>query len=57
MLMFGASRACYVVLLQGMFSFTGLNPDQTKKLVEEHSVYLTGKSGSSVQGRPTRADC
>lgn len=26
-----------------MFSFTGLNPDQTKKLVEEHSVYLTGK--------------
>ena len=29
--------------LQGMFSFTGLNPDQTKKLVEEHSVYLTGE--------------
>lgn len=29
--------------IQGMFSFTGLNPDQTKKLVEEHSVYLTGK--------------
>jgi hypothetical protein len=26
-----------------MFSFTGLNPDQTKKLVEEHSVYLTGE--------------
>ena len=57
MLMFGAIRACYVVLLQGMFSFTGLNPDQTKKLVEEHSVYLTGKSGSHVQGWPTRVDC
>lgn len=25
----------------GMFSFTGLTPDQTKRLVEEYSVYLT----------------
>lgn len=27
----------------GMFSFTGLNPEQTKRLVEEYSIYLTGE--------------
>ena len=26
----------------GMFSFTGLNPAQTKELVERQHVYLTG---------------
>ena len=37
----------------GMFSFTGLNPDQTKKLVEEHSVYLTGNGRISMAGLNT----
>jgi aspartate aminotransferase len=29
-----------------MFSFTGLNPQQTKRLVEEYSIYLTCACGS-----------
>jgi len=34
----------------GMFSFTGLNPQQTKRLVEEFSVYLTANGRISMAG-------
>lgn len=33
-----------------MFSFTGLKPAQTKSLVENHHVYLTGNGRISMAG-------
>ena len=33
-----------------MFSFTGLNPKQTKALVEDHHVYLTSNGRISMAG-------
>lgn len=30
----------------GMFSFTGLNPDQCKKMVENAHIYMTGNGKS-----------
>lgn len=37
-----------------MFSFTGLTPDQTKRLVEEYSIYLTGNGRISMAGLNTK---
>ncbi|KAF2479110.1 pyridoxal phosphate-dependent transferase [Neohortaea acidophila] len=34
----------------GMFAYTGLNAEQTKKLAEEHSVYMTKDGRISVAG-------
>jgi len=34
----------------GMFSFTGLNPAQVKKMVNERSIYMTGDGRISVCG-------
>lgn len=34
----------------GMFCYTGLNKDQVKKLIEEHSVYLTNDGRISMAG-------
>lgn len=31
----------------GMFSFTGLNPDQCKKMVENAHIYMTGNGKQS----------
>lgn len=35
---------------KGMFSFLGLSPEQVKKLVNEHSIYLVGSSRINVAG-------
>lgn len=37
----GRSDWAHIKSQIGMFSFTGLTPEQTKRLVEEYSVYLT----------------
>lgn len=36
-----------------MFSFTGLDPDQTKRLVEEYSIYLTCGYGEATGSAPS----
>ena len=33
-----------------MFSYTGLSPDQVRRLREEHSVYLVGSGRANVAG-------
>ncbi|KAG0683760.1 Aspartate aminotransferase, cytoplasmic [Pichia californica] len=35
---------------QGMFSFTGLNPEQVSKLENDHGIYLLGSGRASVAG-------
>lgn len=35
---------------QGMFSFTGLNPDQVAKLEKDHAIYLLGSGRASIAG-------
>lgn len=37
----------------GMFSFTGLNPQQSKRLIDEHSIYLTANGRISMAGLNT----
>jgi aspartate aminotransferase/aromatic-amino-acid transaminase len=39
----------------GMFSFSGLNPDQVKTLKEKHSIYIVGSGRINVAGM-TRAN-
>jgi aspartate/tyrosine/aromatic aminotransferase len=34
----------------GMFSFSGLNPDQVAKLKEEHAIYIVGSGRINVAG-------
>ncbi|MHC4858239.1 MAG: aminotransferase class I/II-fold pyridoxal phosphate-dependent enzyme, partial [Planctomycetota bacterium] len=34
----------------GMFSFSGLNPDQVKTLKEKHSIYIVGSGRINVAG-------
>lgn len=38
----------------GMFCYTGLSKDQVKKLIEEHSVYLTNDGRISMAGVTTK---
>lgn len=38
----------------GMFCYTGMNKDQVKKLIEEHSVYLTNDGRISMAGVTTK---
>ena len=34
----------------GMFSFTGLNPNQVKHMTEKHAIYMTGDGRISLAG-------
>jgi aspartate aminotransferase len=40
----------FIELEKGMFSFLGLSPEQTKRLREEHSVYMLDSSRINVAG-------
>lgn len=40
----------HIVNQIGMFSFTGLSPEQVKRLEEKHAVYLTANGRASVAG-------
>lgn len=34
----------------GMFAFSGLNPEQVKKMINEHHVYMTSDGRISMAG-------
>ena len=34
----------------GMFSFTGLSPEQSKQMVEKHHIYMLGNGRVSMAG-------
>lgn len=40
----------HIVEQQGMFSFTGLSPEQVKNLEEKHAIYLLGSGRASIAG-------
>jgi aspartate/tyrosine/aromatic aminotransferase len=40
----------FIARQRGMFSFSGLNPDQVKALREKHAVYIVGSGRISVAG-------
>lgn len=40
----------HIVKQIGMFSFTGLSPEEVKRLEEKHAVYMTGNGRASVAG-------
>lgn len=40
----------FIARQRGMFSFSGLNPDQVKALRERHAVYIVGSGRISVAG-------
>lgn len=45
-----AERFAHIAIQRGMFSYTGLSPEQVRRLREEHSVYLVGSSRANVAG-------
>ena len=52
----------HVVSQIGMFSYTGLNADQVKRMVDEFHIYMTGDGRISMAGVsraviPYLADC
>ncbi len=40
----------FITRQRGMFSFSGLNPDQVRRLREKHSVYIVGSGRINVAG-------
>ena len=40
----------FITRQRGMFSFSGLTPEQVKRLREEHSVYIVGSGRINVAG-------
>lgn len=40
----------FIAQQRGMFSFSGLNPDQVKALREKHAIYIVGSGRISVAG-------
>ncbi|MCY1442155.1 Aromatic-amino-acid aminotransferase [compost metagenome] len=45
-----AERFAHVAIQRGMFSYTGLTPEQVRRLREEHSVYMVGSGRANVAG-------
>ncbi|MNE82233.1 Aromatic-amino-acid aminotransferase [compost metagenome] len=45
-----AERFAHIAIQRGMFSYTGLTPDQVRRLREEHSVYMVGSGRANVAG-------
>lgn len=43
-------RFAFVAEQRGMFSYTGLNPEQVKQLREKHSIYMVGSGRANVAG-------
>ncbi|KDN44729.1 putative aspartate aminotransferase, cytoplasmic [Tilletiaria anomala UBC 951] len=46
----GAKDWSHILKQIGMFTFTGLNPAQCKKMVETHHIYMTGNGRISMAG-------
>ncbi|WP_207885289.1 amino acid aminotransferase [Pseudomonas sp. 30_B] len=45
-----AERFAHIAIQRGMFSYTGLTPEQVRRLREEHSVYMVGSGRANVAG-------
>lgn len=43
----------FIVDQKGMFSFSGLNPEQVQKLRDEHAIYIVGSGRINVAGMTT----
>jgi aromatic-amino-acid transaminase len=43
-------RFAHIGVQRGMFSYTGLTPEQVKKLRDQHSVYMVGTGRANVAG-------
>ncbi|AKV07404.1 aromatic amino acid aminotransferase [Pseudomonas fluorescens NCIMB 11764] len=43
-------RFAHIGVQRGMFSYTGLSPDQVKQLRDHHSVYMVGTGRANVAG-------
>lgn len=43
-------RFAHIGMQRGMFSYTGLSPEQVKQLRERHSVYMVGTGRANVAG-------
>ena len=44
----------HIVQQKGMFAYTGVNPEQVKKLKEECFIFLTGDGRISIAGLNTK---
>lgn len=49
-----AERFAHIAIQRGMFSYTGLTPEQVRRLREEHSVYLVGSGRANIAGIDAR---
>ncbi|WP_152224734.1 amino acid aminotransferase [Pseudomonas sp. SCB32] len=45
-----AERFAHIAIQRGMFSYTGLTPEQVRRLREEHSVYMVGSGRANIAG-------
>ncbi|PWB33495.1 aromatic amino acid aminotransferase [Pseudomonas sp. SDI] len=45
-----SERFAHIAAQRGMFSYTGLSPEQVKQLREQHSVYMVGTGRANVAG-------
>ncbi|MDR0211607.1 MAG: aspartate/tyrosine/aromatic aminotransferase [Pseudomonas putida] len=45
-----AERFAHIAAQRGMFSYTGLNPEQVRLLREKHSVYMVGTGRANIAG-------
>ena len=44
----------FIVDQKGMFSFSGINSDDVKKLKDEHSIYIVGSGRINIAGITTK---
>ncbi|MNG11793.1 Tyrosine aminotransferase [compost metagenome] len=45
-----AERFAHIAVQRGMFSYTGLSPEQVRRLRDESSVYMVGSGRANVAG-------
>ncbi|MND69084.1 Aromatic-amino-acid aminotransferase [compost metagenome] len=45
-----SERFAHIAEQRGMFSYTGLSPEQVKQLRERHSVYMVGTGRANIAG-------
>ncbi|WP_236054537.1 amino acid aminotransferase [Pseudomonas arcuscaelestis] len=45
-----SDRFAHIAAQRGMFSYTGLSPEQVKQLRERHSVYMVGTGRANIAG-------
>ena len=50
-------RFAHIGVQRGMFSYTGLNAEQVKRLREEHSVYMVSSGRANVAGIDATGHC